>query len=316
MPYKVLARILLTGDFHWSRNSLLKEERWFPGICSFFERVGNFFGLSSSLAEKFLGFCDRMTQKAFRKTLLKIPGSGPYDWAIFGGDYTPGVRESGMITSKSQRECLHVLKMLNICLGNISRTFVLGDHETGYRFNVSGNIGLKVGTEQGGVSVHSIEIAERLLGPSFGSFVVKNCKFIFISTNLIRNVDCSSPAELQNLKVKQESFLSGELSSSKEEMVFVVIHDPTALVPESSVRKILDSHSKKITAIIHGHMHAEPIKWLTMLSPVYRGVCKRFKTILIPATWGFMGIGGGFKVLELIELPDGSRKFIISRFRR
>lgn len=286
------AKILLFSDPHFSINSEKGEEKWFPPVCDFFDKINH----SGRLTAKFLRFWDNVTQKAFKKVIKKALNNGPYDLVIGLGDYTPGTNESGMITEKAREQYV----LFESSLGRIGakKLLVWGDHDAGYKFDVSGRMGIKIGTEEGGISPESVEAATRLIGPPFGCFFVSGVKFVFISTNLVRNVDKKSPKELQMLKLEQENFLAKTLCGSKKN-VFLLLHDPTALGKNTAVRKIIDSNREKIEAIFHGHFHAEFSRFFAKLSPVCRDLCKNYETILVPATWGFMGIGGGFITMDI-----------------
>lgn len=285
-------KILLFADPHRSVDSKIEEEKWFPPICNFLMKIGNPFGL----LEKFLSFWDRTTQYAFNRVLIEAERIGPYDLAIGLGDYTPGTNESGLVTPKSRLEFSEFDKILSKYIHCI-RKLVWGDHDNGYKF------GVNIGSKNGGLTEESVKWASEMLGQPFGVFTIgEGTKFIYVATNLVRNVNGKSSEKLRLLKAEQEIFLAEALNSAREKMVFVLMHDPTALVCESATRKILDSHAGKITAVIHGHLHAEFSAWITRIfSPVYRGLCRKYKMILVPASWGMMGIGGGFKVLNIHE---------------
>ena len=81
-------RILLFSDVHYSKNSLPEEKRWYPEIVSLLSVF------SPHLAQKFLNFCDRYTQRHFAIFAQTI-SQQKYDVAICLGDMTPGVMESG-----------------------------------------------------------------------------------------------------------------------------------------------------------------------------------------------------------------------------
>jgi len=301
----IVGRIALVSDPHYSTDSKESEEKWFPWFCTLLRKINP----SGRLVKKFLDFWDRKTQEAFENVIGRVKKLQPYDLLVGLGDYTPGANESGMLTQKTRKQYAIFKKVLDKI--NCLKKLIWGDHDAGYRFNVKKRIGVKIGTEAGGVSVESVKAATQLIGDPFGCFWVDKIKFIFISTNLVRNVGSASPEELKDLKIKQETFLAKTLYESHEK-VFVLLHDPTALHKETAVRKILDSHQQKILAIIHGHMHAGFVQKLNMLAPVYFGLCLEYKTILVPASWGFMGIGGGFAIMKIYD--DGT--YEIKKYKR
>jgi calcineurin-like phosphoesterase family protein len=288
-----MKKVLFISDPHYSINSRKYEEKWFPTICNFLEKIRWHSGV-----KKFLRFWDDITRHAFERILKKARDMEPYDLVIGLGDYTPGANEEGMLTEKTHIQ-YHVFKRrLNKirCL----KKLVWGDHDVGYKFNVSKNVGIKIGTEKGGISAKSVRIATELIGLPFGHFSVGKVNFIFISTNFIRNVDENSHETLRKLKFDQKNFLAKKLDG-QEGKAFLLLHDPTALTKDTLIRKIIDSHREKIVAIIHGHLHAEFFRFIAKFSPTYGRLCKEYETILVPASWGMMGIGGGFIVMNIFD---------------
>lgn len=303
MEMELIARILFFSDPHLSVDSEKSEEKWFPPVCDLLEKIK-----FSWVVKKFLKFWDIVTQRAFSRMILKIKGLGKYDLTIGLGDYTPGANEKGMLTEKTQFQYYAFRKIIDKI--NSPKKLVWGDHDAGYRFNVSKKTGVKIGTEKGGMSVESTHMATKLIGPPFGCFSVGRANFVFISTNLIRNVDRSSDEKLQEMKIEQESFLAKALHNNAGN-IFLLLHDPTALMEETAVRKIIDSHHEKIAAIIHGHLHAEFFRFFTRIfSKTYRRLCRQYKTILVPASWGMMGIGGGFLAMYIYS----NRKYEIKKY--
>jgi len=295
---KRIARILLFSDPHFSVDSKIEEEKWFPPICSLLSRF------SDKMVERFLRFWDNITQKAFVKMLKVSKHYAPYNFVVGLGDYTPGANESGMLTFKTVEQYRKFENILN-SFPDIPRLLVWGDHDVGYCFNVSGKTGIKIGTEQGGVSVASVKAAEKLIGPPFGEMDIGPAKFIYLSTNLVRNVGESSDAFLRELKAEQESRIADMLWKSQSRLNFLLLHDPTAILPGTTMREIIDSHSGKITAIVHGHLHAGFSARLTrVFYKPYQCLCEKYEVILVPAPWGMFGVGGGFLILNLFD--DGS----------
>jgi len=293
---KLIAKILFISDPHYSVNSEKSEEKWFPPICDFLEKMG-----WKKLLTGFLKFWDTVTQRAFEQVAKEAKKLGPYSLAIGLGDYTPGANEKGMLTKKARIQYSLFANILNGI--RCPKKLIWGDHDVGYHFDVEEKTGVKIGTEGGGVSAESVQIATKLVGPPFGSFSIEGMRFIFIATNLIRNIDKSSDAQLRKLKLEQENFLAETLHNNTGKF-FLLLHDPTVLTQETAIRKIIDSHRKKIAGIIHGHLHAEFSRWLAKFSPTYRGLNKKYKTILVPASWGMLGIGGGFLVMNVHD--DGT----------
>lgn len=292
MKEYIVARVGFFSDPHFSVESEKEEEKWFPPVCNFLEKINS----SGRLVKKFLSFWDKKTQSSFKKIIEKMINLQPFDLVVGLGDYTPGANESGMLTPKTQEQYFAFQKIIDQI--DCPKKLVWGGHDVGYRFNVSGKIGIKIGTETGGMSVESAESATKLIGEPFGCFWVDQIKFIYISTNLIRNVNEESPKKLGDLKLSQENFLARTLNNGNKK-AFLLLHDPTALSECSVARIIIDSHRDKIIAIIHGHLHAEFVSKITKNFPVYQELYSRYETILVPASWGMMGIGGGFLIMNI-----------------
>lgn len=303
----LVARILLFSDSHRGVESKLYEERWFPPFCNFFERIKGKLFLPEDLTEKFLALFDNMTQDSFSKMLYEAEKSKPYDLILGLGNYTPGANESGMLTPKSRHQFFQFLSLLNSAF-SAKKILIWGCHDAGYRFKV----GRTIGTERGELSVGSFKVAEQLVGPPFGTFDIGPARFIYISTNLVRNVYPDSPDELKEARKNQEMFLFEQMKRCDRKPLFLLLHDPTALPLETDIIKYLYSFREKITAIIHGHMHAEFSARITRIFySFYRKLCRDFRVICVPAPWGMFGIGKRFMTMNLYD--DG--KYEIKRHK-
>lgn len=289
----IIYKILLFSDSHYSLNSREKEEKWFPPLCKI---------MPKRMTKKFLQFWDNVTQNSFEQMLVTASVYGPYDLVIGCGDYTPGTNESGMITDASVGQYHVFNKTLDHAIGHAPRLLVWGDHDTGYYFDVSGKTGVKIGTEAGGMSVLSTRRAEELIGPAFGVLDVGVKKIVYISTNLVRNVDSSSDAYLRNLQKRQEKFVDNVLSDAGVGEIIFCLHDPTAIDLYGGIGLCLKSYTNKIEMILHGHLHA---RWNARLMRIfykpYRNLCKQFRVHVIPASWGMMGLGKGFGIMWLTD---------------
>lgn len=294
---KLICHTLLFSDPHYSVDSKRSEEKWFPPLCNI---------MTQGMTQKFLRFWDNVTQNAFKRMLQKsVELYGVFDLVIGCGDYTPGVFESGMITNSAIKQYKEFEAVLYDSVGYALRVLVWGDHDTGYKFDVSGNTGIKIGTESGGMSALSAKRAENYIGPAFGVLDLGVKKIVHISTNLIRNVNNCSDRYLQDLQKNQEEFVAEALQSAGEEEIIFLLHDPTAIDINRGIGLLLATHSSKIHLLMHGHMHA---RWFarvmrTVYSP-YRRLCKLFPTHVIPASWGMMGIGKGFGIMDVFD--DGT----------
>ena len=294
-------RILLFSDPHYSVDSRIEEEKWFPPICTWLEKIQKKFKLQTNLVEKFLSFWDRLTQKKTELIFEEAKKHGPYDFIIGLGGYTPGTNESGMITKKSVEQFMIFKKLFHKYFPLTLSLFVWGDHDAGYKFDVSGKTGMKIGTETGGISVESVMSAKILIGMPYGTSIMNNARFIYLSTNLIRNVDKNSSDELKILAEKQMEYVIHELLEARSDyLTFLLLHDPTALKLNGQIMDAIEANGNVI--IFHGHMHAGFSAFIARIFyPFYQHLCKRFETYIVPAPWGMFGIGGGFLIADLKE---------------
>ena len=301
-----MKKILFFSDPHYSVNSEIEEEKWFPPICAWLEKIQKKFKLQANLVEKFLSFWDKLTQKKTELMFEKAFQSGPYDFIIGLGDYTPGTNESGMITEKSVEQFSAFNESFRSYFPLTKRLLVWGDHDVGYKFDVSGKTGIKIGSESGGVSIKSVIRAQMFIGKMYGTEIINGARFIYLSTNLIRNVGENSSNELKILANSQMEYVVHELLESRPNYItFLLVHDPTALKLNGQIMNALEANGNAV--IIHGHMHAGFSAFMTKLFySFYRNLCKRFKVYVAPAPWGMFGVGGGFFILYLFE--DGSYK--------
>ncbi len=290
---KNVCRIALFSDPHFSVDSQEREEKWFPPLCNIMPKW---------MTKKFLKFWDNFTQHSFTTLLMRLGAFTPFDLVIGCGDYTPGTNERGMITNKSVEQYKTFEEVYNTILGYAPKILVWGDHDTGYKFDVSAKTGIKIGTEAGGVTIDSVNRAKELIGEPFGILDIGFKKFVWISTNLIRNVGINSNKELRNLQKKQEDFVERILHEAIDGEIVFLLHDPTAINLYEGIGLLLRVNTNKIDVVLHGHMHA---RWFAKLMRVfykpYRQFCKLFPVHVIPASWGMLGIGKGFGVMEVFS---------------
>lgn len=314
MKKNIISRGLLYSDIHLSFGSIIEQERWYPPICSILQKIQiicnilkNFLKrlslpnkfLPNDLVGSFLAAFDRETQKSLEKLLKTAYKQGPYNYTAGFGDYVSGDNESGMING-SDKDYILFEGRFSSFFGNLASFRVWGDHYAGYRFNVSKKVGVKIGTEKGGISLRSVAIAKKLIGSPFGIKKFPEATFVYISTNLLRNVNAESESELQELKKQQLDFLKNVLYANKD--IFLCMHDPTALPLDKEFLTFLYVYRKNIAGIFHGHMHAEYARRILWFAyPFYRKLCKDFKVELIPSPTGMFGIGSGFKILHVFN---------------
>jgi hypothetical protein len=233
--------------------------------------------------------------------------------------------ERGMVMRNDcwkMRDCLDKLRLFS---RSEKMYAVAGDHELGYRLPLSSD-------PFGGISCASVNNFLHYAGPLWQTFSFGDVYFILLSSSLmIQGLEhLSEKQRLKILQMREEQrifFLATLSKIPKEKMVFVFMHDPDAI---SVLNVYICKHpwncNKNIT-IFCGHMHAEfslkiykflgkiahscwasvlPIKiraWAAV-NNVRLTLFKKYNLQIIPAPSGMMGIGGGFKVLNIYN--DGT----------
>jgi hypothetical protein len=293
---KIISRGLLYSDVHLSIDSTIEQERWYPPICTALQKIEGSLFLPNNLVGRFLAAFDRVTRESLENLLRTSYKQGPYDYAVGFGDYVAGDNESGMVNG-SANDYAFFKSRFDSFFGNLLSLRVWGDHCAGYRFDVSKRVGVKIGTEKGGISFKSVGVARSLIGEPFGIRIFPGATFVYMSTNLLRNVNAESEEELQELKKQQLDFLKTTLNLSGS--IFLCMHDPTALPLDKELVKLLYDCQKNIRGIIHGHMHSKYARGIVLLTyPFYEKLCRDFSVELVPSPSGMFGAGSGFKVLN------------------
>lgn len=286
-----MARILIFGDIHYSKNSLPEEKRWYPELVSFLE----FF--SERLARKFLRFCDNYSQRHFKNFIEYLKNiNDEYDVAICLGDMTSGAMESGLITEKARQEAIELKEKLKSVIKSPLH-FVFGNHDLGYF--------APIGYKKGGASIESLRLASRIYGAKpFYSFEIHDRKFIILGDALMaRN---KGNGEMKKLKEEQFEFLKKELESDEE--FFIFIHSPFALY-NKEFQKIIRKNYGKIKGIVCGHAHSSLIKhFVAPAFPFSK------KLVIIPSVIGFFGFMGFTRGFTELTLSNPSYKWEHKKF--
>lgn len=267
-----MSRILLFGDVHYSKDSSFEECRWYPHVVALLRLF------SRRSVERFLAFWDFRTRLNF--TAFLASAAANYDAAICLGDMTPGVREAGLVSTKSIREAREAKRLLDTTLG-IPCHFVLGNHDVGYRGTFP--------RREGGISKSSLRTASEVYGvPPFYSFTVGEEKFVALASCLFGN-----NRDLEEMRHKQLRFLRTQLDGGKS--IFLLLHDPFPLFrPE--LRNVLTANEHRIAAIFCGGTHVRVFgTMVAKFLPFSR------KVIPIPAIMGVGGVFGAGYAELLIE---------------
>ena len=303
-----IKRYLIISDVLLSISSKMEDQRWFPpqiaAINWLEKKIGAVTHHRFDWSGQTLRAFDKSTGINYLRMLEKASELAPFEAIIGAGNYTIGIRESGMITEECVAQFETFELLLQQIFGNTRRILAPGGHDVGYRYFLKDRtLVLKIGNETGGLSEKSIDAYQDYVGAVYGLRDLGNIRVLFISSGLIRNVYYDkSPLRLQVMRNCQYDFLKRTLEGiDNSKPTFLVMHDPTALPLSPLTTDLLWRHRSKISAIIHGHSRARFVASLTKINSFYRNLCRDFQVICNPAPAGMFGIGKGFSILECDE---------------
>jgi hypothetical protein len=248
---QLLARILLMSDSHWM---VVPPEEQKGTIAKGWDRLFDWL---------FFWRQKRKNNQNFRLALLKTKEHIPFDKLIFTGDLIECVfNERGIITPEDVAEIatlknfiLHVLGNLNPSYGTwanrpIKGHFLPGDHEFGYKLPLSTD-------PESGMSLNSVENFQRILGPLFDAWKIRDFHFITISSSLFiqstDHLETDEQMQIWSLRKEQQKFLIEYLLNVPSgQKVFLFLHDPDAI-------ELIDTlpGAEKITKVFCGHIHTD-----------------------------------------------------------
>ncbi len=253
---------------------------------------------------------DSMHQKYFQKMIRKIEElkkSGiSFDWLIDLGDATFGSYNQGLIYPESQEERLDYNDLIRTGFLGVKKIFVTGNHDVGFQDNISRLFNL--GSWNKGISKKSFEVAERLIGPAWNFFKIKNFNLLILNSEVVRamrtigSIDKAERAFFKEKDEEQKIFI--EKAFEEPGLFILIIHDPRQL---KYLWPILEHYSHRICLTLAGHLHsADSEKALRRYSKIYRELNLR----VIPSPWPWANriitkiTGkkyGGFAILEFSE---------------
>lgn len=311
---KIISKILLVSDFHQltvpvgmqKGQRLNFFERIFEGIINIWKRWNVRFAIPSLMG------------KISRH-------SANVKMAILNGDIVECEYNERGMTQKTDVRVVNNLRDSLQKIIDVPWYFVVGDHEIGYKLPLSRD-------PNGGVSTKSISNFQRTLGKLFHGVYGQDFNLLFVSSTLMlsdwRSLGSAEGMELQSLKREQEKFIVRWLMEIEEyKKVFVFMHDPDAL---KNFRSIInrDYYAKnKNFTVFCGHMHADwTLRAYEALGKISKSpfriimpkkiriwasdnlerldLFRKYDLQIIPAPGGMMGLGGGFKILNIYD--DGS----------
>ncbi|EKE19931.1 MAG: hypothetical protein ACD_8C00083G0004 [uncultured bacterium] len=311
---EIICRVLLLSDFHKLSVPVGKQkgqnlkflEKIAEGIINIWKRWNMKYAIPKMMHKL---FC--MTAQQGEK----------FDLQIINGDVIEcEYNERGIMMEVDRQE---LRRMINTITSGVAleKTFVVaGDHELGYRLPLSTD-------PKGGISPQSIDNFVHVVGPLWQTFSIEKIHFLLLNSSLMiqktDHLSLVSQERIERLRIKQQAFVISTLEKIAEsETVFVFLHDPDAIVEFNAyIRDFYYVHNKNFT-VFCGHMHAEfsllaykklgelasskyafilpakILKWAK--SNGWRlQLFEKYDLQIIPAPGGMMGIGGGFKVLNI-----------------
>lgn len=312
---RIIARVLLISDLHKLSVSVGKQKgqavKWHEKIV---ERV----------------IIDRWKIKnvaiAVPRLWKAIEENGPYDKVFVSGDAIEAeYNERGMIGGCDIIEMRLIRERLKF-LTKVEPIFVPGDHELGYKLALSSDL-------LGGISEISVRNFEQECNRIVGYESLEKFCFLWLCSSLfsqsITHLSGDERRYIEALHQYQCEVITSVIRSVKEDKsLFILLHDPDAL---EKVDALLSQKDKsKIAGVFCGHMHAtESLVGYarlgriaqTRLSGLLAKMFQRWRMIhegakgnprrlelfkgynlqIIPAPGGMMGVGGGFKVLNIYD---------------
>lgn len=286
-------RIGLFSDLHYSVDSRPEEHKWFPTIYNLLAKF------SQKWADGFLRFWDRLTQYWANAVLQKLSRE-QVDFFVSLGDVTPGINEEGMKEEKAVDQARQARGLITWCLGqNKPIYFIPGGHDIGYFCKLPG------GQEKFPSDI-SCKNYESIFGATWQIGIVKDIRLIFLYSYLLCRPasDFSAHPYLAQLKARQERWLKHKLGEAGEPII-LFLHDPWTLL---RIYPLLEPHRHKIICTVVGHIHS---RFIFRLLKLYHSEWRELKVQMVPAPWGWCGIGrkGGGAIIEVES--DGQYRFKI-----
>ena len=319
----LIARGLLTSDFHWPTVTVGKQkgqviEAWHEKL---FENIIVNHWRKHNLKRK------PAVLKAFKE-------NRSFDFAIHLNDIVEcEYVERGLVMENDVAKTEEFYQEFKKAAGLRKNVMTASGHHTlGYKLPLSKD-------PQGGISKQAVENYQKIFGQLFKIQTYGRFRFIALSCSLflqkIRHLPEEERQFIVDLKMKQIGFLEDQLSQAESgEIIFIFIHDPDAI--EVIDEWLRDDLKKRIGKVFCGHLHASFVKnaykavgSLSCFRPLASVLGKnsmgqkvldwsagnekrakifdKYKLEIVPSPTGMFGIGGG-KFLVLLLYDDGSYK--------
>lgn len=312
-------KIILSSDAHWGEKKY--DELTQAKFVGETEEVP-----PAVLLDKIFDRYRQGNERRFNLLLKEVQKIEGVEHLFFCGDMVSGYGERGLSGKNSQEAINEFKKVLdNFICPEISKSYVAGGHELGYRLPWSWD-------KDGGINDKSIEMFEGNFNQLFYTFQKEQYNFVILSSDLelISNSDDYLTDKIRQKKQQQTEFYKDTINElERDERVILMLHDPDALNP---MFDFLKEHLSKIEKTFVGHHHAQ---WTTAINQYLYALAdstfankgmnflenlgakssfdhlksqkanakiwKQVKLITIPAPGGNFGLGGGFLVGQLGE---------------
>jgi len=283
-------RILIFSDAHFFRGADLKEKQ---GPLTLKERIALKIVLSL--------WPDResLCQEYFQKMLDRVSELEPFSCLLDLGDATFGSNNQGLVTEQACRERETYNQMIEDNFPEVSKKFLWGNHDVGFRSRLSRIFDPDYQKE--GLNKKSFLKSKDLIGPPWDTFEVGCFTFLLLNSEIIQasnQEDSHDRSFFIKRAREQEKFIEDTLKNSSNQII-LAIHDPS---PLRCVWFLLKPYHQRICLTLAGHHHTSfSGKLLQASSSIYRTLNLK----IIPSPWPcaekISKEGGGFATLELSD---------------
>lgn len=290
---KIKLRIGLFSDLHYSVDSRPEEHKWFPAVYDLLARF------SRKWADRFLAFWDRLTQSWAAICLIRLNREGRFDFFVNCGDTTPGTDEEGMKSEKAVEQARRAWWVIQTLTENQTVYAVSSNHDLGY-------FSALPGAQRKGPSDESYLNYQELFGPVWQTLVIKGIRLVFLYSYLLARPenDFVRQPYLLELKKQQEDWLKNKLGQTTEPLL-IFLHDPLVL---RQIYHLLEPYRYRLIATAAGHLHSRLL--FRLLKWRYQE-WRELKVEVVPAPWGWCGIGRKGRAAVLTVYEDNAAEFRI-----
>lgn len=287
------SELIVFSDAHFSVDSRIEEERWFPPQCRWLDALEHRAGIGENLVKRFLEWWDRKTQQGVSELISRAAAYQTVQAIISCGDETPGTNESGLVTEKAREESQEFSKRIKRAFPGIPFLRCWGGHDLGYHHPTTSKL---IGA-RGGVTANSIQWAQTLISPSFQRLEIDPFTIILLNSEVYYHHSCRDTGAagiLRRMAEEQDTWLEETRKCAGRILLF--IHDPAPL--PHIARCFGKNGCNKIAHSFCGHVHR---RWVGSLLAQCTRHGRMFHLTAVPALWGFSFEWCGFLTATLLQ---------------